>query len=107
MRCHRQPVGEPLVDLVGYVLGPVGADLVAEGDLGAHDEVFRPEVHGAQVEKLVHTRRLPDLGPDRVEFPRAGRPADEVVPAVDTQPDGHHDEQYLSLIHISEPTRPY
>jgi hypothetical protein len=92
VRDHRQPGGEPRVDLVGDVLGPVGADLIAEGHLRGHDETFRPEVHGAQVEKLVHARCLLDLGPDRAELLGAGRPADEVVPAVHAQPDGHHDE---------------
>jgi hypothetical protein len=64
MRDQRQPIGEPPVDVVGDVLGPVGADLVAERDPGGHDEMIRPDVHGAQVEKRVNARGALDLVPD-------------------------------------------
>ena len=66
MRCHRQPVGEPLVDLVGYVLGPVGADLVAERHPGGDDEMVRPEMHGAQIQKCVNALGAFDLGSYRL-----------------------------------------
>jgi hypothetical protein len=36
--------------MVGDVLGPVGADLVAEAHAGSNDEMIRSEVHRAQVE---------------------------------------------------------
>jgi hypothetical protein len=63
VRDQRQPAGEPPVDVVGDVLGPVGADLVAERHPGSHNEMIRPEMHGAQVEKRFNARSLFDLGP--------------------------------------------
>lgn len=55
MQDRLEPAGEPPVDIVGDVLGPVGADLVIERHLGGHDEMVGPEVHGAQVEQCVNS----------------------------------------------------
>jgi len=52
----RKPVGQPPVDVVGDVLGPVGADVVAEPHPRGDDEVLRSEVHGAQVDERVNPR---------------------------------------------------
>jgi hypothetical protein len=46
MRDRLEPASEPPVDIVGDVLGLVGADLVTERHLGGHDEMVGPEVHG-------------------------------------------------------------
>ena len=53
MRDHRQPVGEPFVDIVSHILGTIRADVVAEGHPGGHDQMLRAEIHGEQFEKLV------------------------------------------------------
>ena len=63
MRDEREPLDEPPVDLVGDVLGPVGADLVVERHLGGNDEMVRPEVHGAQIQQGGNARRVFDLSP--------------------------------------------
>ncbi len=62
VRHRRKPVGEPPVHAVGDILGPVGADLVAERHPGDNDEMVRPEVHGAQVEKCVNALGIFDFG---------------------------------------------
>jgi len=63
VRDERKPVAQAPVDVVGDVLGPVGADLVAERHPRGHDEVLGPNVHGAQVEQRVNARGVLDLGP--------------------------------------------
>ena len=50
VRDQREPADKPPVDLVGDVLGPVGADLVVERHPGGDDEMVRAKVHGAQVD---------------------------------------------------------
>jgi hypothetical protein len=62
MRDRLEPAGELPVDIVGDVLGPVGADLVTERHLDGHDEMVGPEVHGPQVEQCVNSLGLFDLG---------------------------------------------
>ena len=66
VRDKRKPVGEPPVDAVGDILGPVGADLVAERHPGGDDEMVRPEMHGAQIEKCVNALGAFDLGSYRL-----------------------------------------
>jgi hypothetical protein len=72
VRDEREPLDEPPVDLVGDVLGPVGADLVVERHLGGNDDMVRPEVHGAQVKEGGNSRRVFDLGPDQLQILRPG-----------------------------------
>jgi hypothetical protein len=93
VRDQWQPVSQPPVDVVGDVLGPVGADLVAERHPGGHDEMIRPEVHGAQVHERVHARGALDLVADQLQLFRVGGATDEKVSAVQAELDRHHDEQ--------------
>jgi hypothetical protein len=92
VRDQRPPVGEPPVG--GDVLGPVGADLVAERHPGGHDQMIRPDVHGAQVEQRVHARGVLDLIPDQLQLSRVGGAADEEVPAVQAEHDRHYHKQH-------------
>lgn len=92
--------------MVGHVFGPIGADVVAEGHARGNDEMIRSEVHRAQVEKRVDIRCLLDLGLNHPEFPGAGGPADQEIPAVEGKLDGHRDEQPANpAASLSTPTK--
>ena len=66
-----------MVDLVGEVLGLVGAHVVVEGDPGGDDEAIRPHVHGAQLQQRVHAGPGLDVLAYQLLHPGIGRPADE------------------------------
>src|SRR6266487_3283178 len=61
MRQDGHPVAEPLVDVPGDVLGPVGTDVVAEGHPGSDDHALRAQMHRAQLDDIVDAGRGTDL----------------------------------------------
>jgi hypothetical protein len=44
VRDLREPLREPLVDVIGQVLGLAGADIVAEGHACGDDQAVRPSL---------------------------------------------------------------